>query len=119
MKYCVVSTRSTAAATSSLMDAYCRFRSSMGTGSGLAGVEEETGAGEVLSGMAKSNSSSATRDYCGKWLLLLQLHFDADFAFAGDFDGRAILQVRLQHGRTSPIDVPGVHQRNCDVGPGK
>src|SRR5450755_1103375 len=119
MKYCVVSTRSTAAATSSLIEAYWRLRSSMGTGSGLTEAEEETGAGEVLSVMTKSNSSSTTRDYCGKRLLLLELNLDADFAFAGDFHGCAILQIRLQRGGAGPIEAPAVLNRNRDIGSGQ
>ncbi len=43
MKYCVVKTRSTAAATSSLMLSYCRLRSSMGIGSCLGADAGEEG----------------------------------------------------------------------------
>jgi hypothetical protein len=53
MKYCAANTRSTAAVTSSLIDAYCRLRSSMGTGSGLVEETDGTGADEVLEAMAK------------------------------------------------------------------
>src|SRR5215469_1226619 len=56
MKYWMVSTRSMAAATSSLMDSYCRLRSSMGTGSTLDAAAGEMNG--VEAGIRIFNSSS-------------------------------------------------------------
>ena len=53
MKCCEVMTRSTAAATSSLMAAYCRLRSSMGMGSCPEAEEEEAGACTEFTAMVK------------------------------------------------------------------
>src|ERR1017187_7425300 len=52
-------------------------------------------------------------------IALLQLHLDAHLAFAGDLDGRAVFQVRLQHGGTGPIEVPAIFDCDRAVVPGK
>ena len=49
----------------------------------------------------------------------MQLDLDAELAFAGDVDGRATLQVRLERGGIGPVEVPAVLQCDRGVGAGE